>query len=1405
MGSRTILYGATLWLASLTVLPCAAEPLFRDDFAAPRGRYEYHGGRVWRMKDGQCRFIAPQYESFAAVNLDQREQMRIEATIRVDRRAGSGYAMAGLSLFLDPDNHWRLLLVASPENKTYFELVERYQGIHQAQSTSPSSGTLLASKHEGNLQGWQYGQTYRLILSVSPEGVIGEVQDLATKNIWRRSYSFASGRAVRRGRPALMAGGLEGAFQAFSVDGPQMASASQLAVVAGEAGSVAIVDDEANRLAPALEPLFVQAGYGVTRVKWDDLQPGRLSAASLDLLVLADARRLPTSVAAATVTYLRSGGKVLALGAPALGELLLKTPQGYVTKEQYAGALYQSLAKRPITVSPTAWKRNCRDAKRLGKIEPDAQAWKATVDLSAWDLFGQPIAGAFAGGNTLLCFQAKGDAQTTQLAIECTEKDKSRWIATVDLTSEWRPVVLRPTDFTYWHDSTAKRGSAGDRFEPANVASIQIGVSSSHTPRCEPGLHTFWFQDLATASDPNPEEPDFHVPDIEGLCPSHKLYPLHGPLSLRAWTGAISPNAFPVREMPGESLLSLFQRERVGARVAGRMDDSSLSTSLPKGEKAEIVAYAPVPRETGIGFDRHRTCRWVRALDAYDASGRNRGSIVWLMLGEDLLPGAIWADVGLADPVVLVEKGRTAQVLQPMILKLARAMTRGCFLLEAGSRYFSYRSGEPVELGALVGNAGRRTQSLAVSFKLTDASGQVVFDKSAPMEVPAAERQETTCRWTPPAANTAQFPYTVTVQLRSDGQVLDTITHRMDVLPERKAKPEELVRVEGSQFTLGGKPWYALGMNYWPNSQGGRSTVPFFQREYYNPELIEQDLAWMEAAGINMLTGIQSPVFPDSDSPGAYRDLQDFVERCHRHGMKLFYFLRWGNPMNGADFEAIKRHIDAAGLKDHPAIFAWELAWEPIYYAGPAGGKMDFLLGDWNAWIVDRYGSLDAAERDWAYKLPRAAKGGAKQELAALPDHQWCATHGPWDRVVAAFRQFFSDRVGRGYGDLIREFRRYDPKHLITFRFGACGIPDGFRFAHAHSASVAKHVDFLCPEGYNLQPGGPSKPTDPDVLRKGGLVTQYYRFLSREKPVVWMEFGYTVNGMRKQWKTSDVSIPLSELANQRAEFEHFYKMFLESGARGAAPWWLPGGFRLGECSDFGILEPDGTERPACAVLQQYLPQFAQVGQASCVASAGSMPVITLDFDSHYPEAWELYSAQYLEAVKAGRPPYLRTDGTGTTSANCPLVAVGNTPLTGHNPPKYLNAEFNRVEVKPGNAAWQEVGRGKSISLPKGETLRCRLSVGNVAEATWATSGTPGQPGVVYLACRVEPSGQTLEVPLASATPYLGDAEIREFSLPAAPGIETLTLQMCVVRKAMDGAKRTIPFGEKRLVAIRSQP
>ena len=604
-----------------------AATLYRDDFSVARGRFEFYGGNVWKIGGGQCRFTAPGHECFAVVNLDDLRQVRVEGTLTVRRRLGPGWVTAGLTLYGDPENHWRLALVVGPSDQRYFELIERHQGVHQAQNASPGARTRLAGKREGDLAGWEYGRAYRLVLSVTPQSITGEIRPEGDEQLWRCSYAFDGAQAVRSGRPGLTAGGVEGSLRDFAVEGQRPAAADALQVAAGPRGSMAIIPDESNRVAPVLQRLFAEAGFGTRIVPWDEVPRHRLSGESLDLVVLADARRVPMAVAQSVVSYLRSRGKLIAVGAPAFGDLLVRGPQGYVSIDRYAEAIYEALAKQPIQLAAAGWFRGAMKPTRKAGIEQElteetekarkgrGAVWKISSDFEGWDTFVHPLAGGFGPNRPLLTFEARGDANTPQLAIECNEKDGSRWIATVELSPKWRKYVLWPTDFLYWNDSPAKRGGPGDRFNPSAATTIHIGLSGSHTPKCLPGPHTFWIADLATAADANIERPEVNLPEIEGLYPSYKLYPL---------------------------------------------EDS-------KG-------YAPVWRETGTGFDRQRPWRWVRLVEARDAAGRDRGAIVSLMLGQSVFPGAMWLNVGVADPAALAE-GKLSPALLPVLAETAAAMT----------------------------------------------------------------------------------------------------------------------------------------------------------------------------------------------------------------------------------------------------------------------------------------------------------------------------------------------------------------------------------------------------------------------------------------------------------------------------------------------------------------------------------------------------------------------------------------------------------------------------------------------------------------------------------------------------------------------------------------------------------
>jgi hypothetical protein len=228
---------------------------------------------------------------------------------------------------------------------------------------------------------------------------------------------------------------------------------------------------------------------------------------------------------------------------------------------------------------------------------------------------------------------------------------------------------------------------------------------------------------------------------------------------------------------------------------------------------------------------------------------------------------------------------------------------------------------------------------------------------------------------------------------------------------------------------------------------------------------------------------------------------------------------------------------------------------------------------------------------------------------------------------------------------------------------------------------------------------------------------------------------------------------------------------------------------VSERTDFGILNPDGTPRPAGEVLQRYAKLF-RTPRSSPKASTW----ITIDRDAHAGGHWYIAHHEgadaYRQAAAQGKQLGIRTAGTGTTSASTPLLAVGNRPYNGHNPPKYLDAEFNWFKIKVGQGPWIEVTNGATIRVPNGTPIVAAASVGNLQEATWLTpEHCQGRPGAVYLATTAASQIQ-FQWAIGKDTAYLKDAEFGP-SLPFSDGIKAETqveLQMTAQGRAWFGEK-----------------
>ena len=962
----------------------------------------------------------------------------------------------------------------------------------------------------------------------------------------------------------------------------------------------------------------------------------------------------------------------------------------------------------------------------------------------------------------LLSFWAKGDDRTPRVNVRLWEGPgpQDRGIAVVSLTKQWKHYVLRAEDFRALGKADPYR---------AKRVSFEL-VNHQITPGVGDGRHTFWIDRIGTAPNPLAAFGDLGqspFPILETVSPGYKMYPLRD-------IAAIEIEA-----------------------AQGIVDAKGLNLPVP------LSAASCYARPEGKGFERGYPWRWIPLARAVDGEGIERGTPIWMMLYQAPLDegpafedavrclrehrdspeapsfdGSACAVCAIRDHAALQQIARTG-----LLGAMARRIRDGLFLSHAGSKQFSYWPGEPVELGAVAINRGQQPAEVEVRVRVCAKSEKrPAFEARSTLTIEPGQTAKPCFRWTPERFGSPS--YQVTTELLCDGQVIDVIAHELGVLSEEKPAPDDYITVHDGDFWLHGKRWYPMGLNYWPRYAIALECEDYVYHwltpGFYNPEEVERDLAQMESMGLNF-TAIRANVKSDR------RTLLDFLRRCRNHHIYVFLFVQTHVITDEPHYfqgimmpqvfqeEASADFIRACRLPENPALMSYDLIWEPAGWL--FGGFTRGMFGwhgsapyrdrwdeDWTRWIVERYGSIENAEADWGVPAPK------KNGLASSPSGKQFQDDGPWRVMVAAYRRFMDDLMSRKWNDAHRKLRRMDPNHLISFRQGNLPSIDFTLTA------TPKHVDFFCMEGYSFRPGG----TGPNVA---GFVNRYIHFTTGGKPHFWIEFGGNA------WNKAAMQPGEQEMASQAESHELIHRAALRTGAKGSVPWWWAGGYRVSEKSDYGILNPDGTLRPSGRLLQQYARRFQTPREYP-----KSDTWFTMDRDahagSHFWIAFNTGAEAYQKAEAEGKQLGIRTPGTGTTSADTPLLAVGNTPYNGKNPPKYLNAEFNWFRIRIGDGTWIDVKNDARIRVPRNQPIVASASVGNLQEAIWLTpEHCQGKPGAVYLASTGD-SQLRFKQPIAKDTAYLEDSDFGE-KLCLTKGVSTETkvvLQMT--------AEDRVWFGER---------
>jgi hypothetical protein len=813
---------------------------------------------------------------------------------------------------------------------------------------------------------------------------------------------------------------------------------------------------------------------------------------------------------------------------------------------------------------------------------------------------------------------------------------------------------------------------------------------------------------------------------LEGLAPTYKTYPLYRQTKFKT-----------------EADQDVFK--------------GSISSAKP------LDLIAPHPRPHGGGFGQRRKCRFIPIVQCEGEGGRaegRRGAAAFLMLSDsynypfshvDTRPGAVCSSIigsalggiGFTEQDVLSIDG-AGELLASML----GSLVRGLHLYEGGSDKFVYRKGERPVLGARVLNTRMDYLPTRLRFKLSE-NGASVFESER--ELLATPRNISALEVPCPVKLKDGVDYKVEVELLFDGARVDRVENETATAARRKAKSSEFVKIRKGKFIAAGKVWNPVGINYWPGFFAGVEEVEnwygWLSDKYYDQLEVERDLAFLEKSGFDfVMTRMDGNIF-DRSMP----QLLDFLKRCARHGIKVS--LAWPEAMSPLYYNkaAVEKLFAESGIHNDPTVICYDLVWE-------LGGQplsdwfKSYWDADWRKWIAERYGSLENAEGDWNFAVPRDAKGEP-----CAPSQEQLREDGPWRVMVAAYRRFMDDLMSRKWNDASRHMRACAPRQLLTFRTG------NISHADVSYSSTNKHVDFLAPEGYSF-------PLGADGFNASAFLARYLDFAGNGKPIVWSEFGISSIGMRGGkcfWDRKTLTPPAEKLATQDEYLRQFYKMILDTGCEGLAPWWWCAGVRKREMSDFGFLAPDGTLRPCAESLRALMPELKRER-----ARPKADEFFAYDRDARADGLYGICFGEgaraYAEAAAKGRTLGVRSAGTGKNSANCPLTAVGNTPCGPNNPPKHLNAEFNFATIQRSDGKTVELENGASVKIEGAGPLRLRVGIGNTEEAKWLAPKKGLAAGAVRLVS-LEGSDERIAEPIPRDVSRFQDVELEIELARTTPG------------------------------------
>jgi hypothetical protein len=464
-----------------------------------------------------------------------------------------------------------------------------------------------------------------------------------------------------------------------------------------------------------------------------------------------------------------------------------------------------------------------------------------------------------------------------------------------------------------------------------------------------------------------------------------------------------------------------FELERVARLVGG--DDQFIAPAdfewaLPTRGYA---ARSMIAKNSPVFPDLQ--ARTIPILEARDAFGRPRGpvgSIACVFDGP--YRGSAWGFFGVTSHDLFAADAPNAPVMADIFRHTVDALLARHFLYDLRSDLACYRDEKRITLSVRVANLGGKPLSATVLFTIAGKAERAVPVSLAPGEIRSVD-----ATMDRPAEEANPQPFTA--ELVVAGKPVDRI-HGAYVAwrpPSRAAGFD--ITLTDNYFRHAGRAVFLTGTN---------TTGEMFYSLDEGPLTWDQDFSEMTDAGVRLLRILHFSPFAHRGYQGdaahtatqlaqrpperLIRQMDAVVQLAGKHGIVIFLTLHDWLPiaMSDAELDA-ERTWDrfwAGRYKNSPGIL-YDIQNEPN--ARPDDDPA--LQNRWEAFLAERYGSLDNAWKAWA------RPGGRPDPIPRrLPPSTpaWQDLHArDWDR----FRDYLLERWLQANAAGIREG---DPDGLFT-------------------------------------------------------------------------------------------------------------------------------------------------------------------------------------------------------------------------------------------------------------------------------------------------------------------------------------------------------------------------------------